>query len=123
MPSSLVNYLGHANTEGVTVNNVGMIRESNDIRAMMRNLLAQIYGWIGSLQMISESIPNPSVGICSVWPRNGICQFGPVIPWDTIRTLCLHEACFLSLYFFCDAQNPGVLLTTVNLRKPVCLIS
>ena len=25
-----------------------------------------------------------------VWPCKGIRLFGPAIPWDTTRTLCLH---------------------------------
>ena len=50
--------------------------------------------------MISGSITNPSVGVCSVWPHKGICQFGPVIPWDTTRTLCLHGMCFLYFFIF-----------------------
>ena len=50
--------------------------------------------------MISESIPNPSVGVRSVWPCKGICQFNPVIVWDTTRTLCLHVTCFLYFYIY-----------------------
>ena len=29
-----------------------------------------LHGWAGSLQMVSEPIPDPDVGVCSVWPRN-----------------------------------------------------
>ena len=50
--------------------------------------------------MISVSIPNPSVGDCSVWLLKDIWQFGPVIPWDTTRTLCLHGECFLYFFLF-----------------------
>ena len=50
--------------------------------------------------MKSESISNPNIGVCSVWPHKGICQFGHVILWDTINMLCLHEACFLYFSIF-----------------------
>ena len=29
-----------------------------------------LHGWAGSLQMVSEPIPDLDVGVCSVWPRN-----------------------------------------------------
>ena len=29
-----------------------------------------LHGWAGSLQMVSELIPDPDVGVCSVWPHN-----------------------------------------------------
>ena len=33
------------------------------------------------LQMVSELIPDLSVGV--VWPHKGVCLFGPTILWDT----------------------------------------
>ena len=29
-----------------------------------------LHGWTGSLEMVSEPIPDLDVGVCSVWPRN-----------------------------------------------------
>ena len=29
-----------------------------------------LHGWAGLLQMVSEPIPDPDVGVYSVWPRN-----------------------------------------------------
>ena len=41
--------------------------------------------------MVSKLIPDPDVRVCSVWLVGGVCLFGPVIPWDITRTLCLHK--------------------------------
>ena len=42
----------------------------------------------GLLQMVSEPIPDPGVGVC-------LALSGPAIPWDTTRTLCLHGGVFV----------------------------
>ena len=47
----------------------------------------------GSLQMVSKSILDLGVGF--VWPHKGVCLFDPIIPWDTMRTLCLHGDVFV----------------------------
>ena len=47
--------------------------------------------------MVSESILDLNVEVCSVWPIDGVCSFSPIIPWDATRTLCLHEGvCHIS---------------------------
>ena len=44
-----------------------------------------------SLQMVSELILNLNMGF--IWFRKGFRLFGPTIPCDTTRTLCLHGGC------------------------------
>ena len=47
----------------------------------------------GSLQMVSDD-PRPWCGGLFGLVRS-VCLFDPAIPWDTIRTLCLHEGVFV----------------------------
>ena len=47
----------------------------------------------GSLQMVSESIIDFGLGVC--FTLQGICLFGPAIPWDTTKTFCLHGGVFV----------------------------
>ena len=42
-----------------------------------------------SLQMVLKPISDLNVrGLFG--PIRGVCLFGPIIPWDTMRTLCMH---------------------------------
>ena len=46
--------------------------------------------------MVLKSILDPGVEVRSVWLlKGGVCPFSSSIPYDTMRTLCLHEGCLL----------------------------
>ena len=44
--------------------------------------------------MISEPIPNLDVRVYSVRPYKRYLSIWPIISWDTMKTLCLHESVY-----------------------------
>ena len=54
--------------------NFSFRRKSKDFLSLCH--IKNIHGWVGSLQMVSESVPDLDVGVCSFGPVEGICPFG-----------------------------------------------
>ena len=53
-----------------------------------------LHGWEWVITNGIRADPRPRCGGL-FGPVKGVCLFGPAIPWDTTRTLCLHGRVFV----------------------------
>ena len=81
-----------------------------------------LHGWVRVVINGIRADPQPRCGGLFGSVR-GVCLFGPAIPWDTTRTLCLHGGVFVMSHIGQGnkflALYMQVLLTKQTRFKPV----
>ena len=67
-----------------------------------------LHGWVWVVINGIRADPQPRCGGLFGSVR-GVCLFGPAIPWDTTRTLCLHGGGICDVPHRIGEQVPGAI--------------